>query len=70
MLHSIVNRVGRGIVGSQEIRSGACRYLLAPYKVSLSSPEPPDRSGHYFEQKRFAAYLSLILDRGATDHLH
>jgi hypothetical protein len=42
-------RVGRGIVGSPEIRSGVCRCLLAPYEVFLSSPEPPDQSGHYSE---------------------
>jgi hypothetical protein len=30
-----------------EIGSGVSRCLLAPYNVSLSSPEPPDQSGHY-----------------------
>ena len=39
--------VGRGIVSSRGRRSGVCRCLFAPYKVSLSSPKPPDQSGHY-----------------------
>jgi hypothetical protein len=45
-LGSIVARVGRGTGDSSAAWSGVCRYLLAPYKVSLSSPKPPDQSGH------------------------
>jgi hypothetical protein len=33
--------------GSYVSMSGVCGCLLAPYKVSLSSPEPRDQSGHY-----------------------
>jgi hypothetical protein len=62
-------RVGRGIVGSQEIRSGVCRCLLAPTKYPFPLPNPLI-SPVTTQQYRFAAYLSLIPDRGAADHLH
>jgi hypothetical protein len=38
--------IGRGIGDSLAACSGVCRYLLAPYRVSSSSPNPPDQSGH------------------------
>jgi hypothetical protein len=33
-------RIGRGTSDFSAAWSGVCRYLFAPYKVSLSSPNP------------------------------
>jgi hypothetical protein len=42
-----LERVAQVLGRKRERSSGMCRCLYALCKVSLSSPRPPDQSGHY-----------------------